>query len=104
MIMSKAVPALFLAFVAVVLCYAFAHRQGPPKPATELRIETTMVMSAAQAGAARVAVGERGRIFPLAIIGKAAVEIGDRLRVDRLGRHQRHRRALRPPRHRPRDV
>lgn len=63
MIMSKAVPALFLAFVAVVLCYAFAHRQGPPKPATELRIETTMVMSAAQAGAARVAVGERGRIF-----------------------------------------
>ncbi len=61
--MSKAIPALFLIFVAAVLSYAFAHRQGPPKPATEVRIETTMVMSAAQAGSARVAVGERGRIF-----------------------------------------
>jgi len=61
--MSKAVPALFLAFVAAVLTYAFAHRVGVPKPATEVRLDTTMVMSASQAGAARVAVGERGRIF-----------------------------------------
>lgn len=61
--MSKAVPALFLAFVAAVLAYAFAHRQGPPLPATEVRIDTTMVMSASPAGTARVAVGERGRIF-----------------------------------------
>ena len=54
--MSKAVPALFLAFVAAVLAYAFAHRQGPPLPATEVRIDTTMVMSASPAGTARVAV------------------------------------------------
>ena len=61
--MSKAVPALFLAFVAVILSYAFAHRTGEPKPATQVRIETTMIMSAAPVGDARVAVGERGRIF-----------------------------------------
>lgn len=61
--MSKAIPALFLVFVAVILSYAFAHRQGAPKPPTELRIDTTMVMSATAAGTARVAVGERGRIF-----------------------------------------
>ena len=61
--MSKAVPALFLAFVAAVLSYAFAHRVGAPKPATEVRLDTTMVMSAAEAGAARIAVGERGRLF-----------------------------------------
>jgi photosystem II stability/assembly factor-like uncharacterized protein len=61
--MSKAVPALFLAFVAVILSYAFAHRTGDPKPATQVRIETTMIMSAASVGDARVAVGERGRIF-----------------------------------------
>ena len=61
--MSKAVSALFLVFVAAVLSYAFAHRT-----ATEVHIETTMIMSAAPVGdagmaAARVAVGERGRIF-----------------------------------------
>ncbi len=61
--MSKAVSALFLVFVAAVLSFAFAHRQGLPKPATETHIETTMVMSAVPVGTARVAVGERGRIF-----------------------------------------
>lgn len=61
--MSKAVSALFLVFVAAILSYAFAHRTGEPKPATEVHIETTMIMSAAPAGDARVAVGERGRIF-----------------------------------------
>lgn len=61
--MSKAVSALFLVFVAAVLSYAFAHRTGLPKPATEVHIETTMIMSAAPVGDARVAVGERGRIF-----------------------------------------
>jgi len=61
--MSKAVPALFLAFVAVILSYAFAHRSGEPKPATGVQIETTMIMSATPVGQARVAVGERGRIF-----------------------------------------
>ena len=61
--MSKAVPALFLAFVAVILSYAFAHRSGEPKPATGVQIETTMIMSAAPVGTARVAVGGRGRIF-----------------------------------------
>lgn len=63
MTMSKAIPALFLAFVAAILCYAFAHRQGPPLPATQVRIQTTMVMSVGEAGDARLAVGERGRIF-----------------------------------------
>lgn len=61
--MRKVVPALFLAFVAAVLTFAFAHRVGAPKPATELHLDTTMVMSAVEAGPARIAVGERGRIF-----------------------------------------
>lgn len=61
--MARVVSALFLAFVAAVLVYAFAHRVGAPKPATELRLDTTMVMSVAEAGTARVALGERGRIF-----------------------------------------
>lgn len=61
--MTRVVSALFLAFVAAVLTYAFAHRVGAPKPATVMRLDTTMVMSAADLGTARLAVGERGRIF-----------------------------------------
>ncbi len=61
--MAKVIPALFLLYVAAMLGYAFAHRQGPPLPATQTRLETSMIMSAAEAGPARLAVGERGRLF-----------------------------------------
>ncbi|MEO6698461.1 MAG: YCF48-related protein [Paraperlucidibaca sp.] len=61
--MSKAIPALFLVFVAATLSYAFSHRSGPPLPATEVQLTTTMMMSVAEVGNLRVGVGERGRIF-----------------------------------------
>ena len=61
--MSKAIPALFLVFVAATLSYAFSHRSGPPQPATEVQLTTTMMMSVAEIGNLRVGVGERGRIF-----------------------------------------
>lgn len=61
--MSRIVPALFLAFVSAMLVFAFWHRSGPPLPATEVRISTSMVMSVGYAGNAQVAVGERGRVF-----------------------------------------
>lgn len=61
--MSKAIPALFLVFVAATLSYAFSHRSGPPLPGTEVQLTTTMMMSVAEVGDLRVGVGERGRIF-----------------------------------------
>lgn len=60
---SRGVAYVFLAFVAVCIGYAFSHRVGPPLPATEVRIEATMVMDATQVGELQVAVGERGRVF-----------------------------------------
>lgn len=61
--MSKAIPALFLVFVAAMVSYAFSHRSGPPLPATEVQLTTTMMMSVAEVDNLRVGVGERGRIF-----------------------------------------
>jgi photosystem II stability/assembly factor-like uncharacterized protein len=61
--MSKAIPALFLVFVAATLSYAFSHRSGPPLPATEVQLTTTMIMSVAEVGDLRIGVGDRGRIF-----------------------------------------
>lgn len=61
--MSKAIPALFLVFVAAMVSYAFSHRSGPPLPATEVQLTTTMMMSVTEVGDLRVGVGERGRIF-----------------------------------------
>tara|TARA_R110001592_G_scaffold141523_3_gene363098 strand:- start:1360 stop:2307 length:948 start_codon:yes stop_codon:yes gene_type:complete len=61
--MSKAIPALFLVFVAATLSYAFSHRSGPPLPSTEVQLTTTMMMSVAEIDDLRIGVGERGRIF-----------------------------------------
>ncbi len=61
--LSRGIPYLFLAFVAVCLGYAFSHRSGPPLPETTVRIDSTMIMGATSTGSLEFAVGERGRIF-----------------------------------------
>jgi photosystem II stability/assembly factor-like uncharacterized protein len=61
--LSRGIPFLFLAFVAVCLSYAFSHRSGPPLPETVVRIDSTMIMGATSTNSLEFAVGERGRIF-----------------------------------------
>ncbi|MDP1539139.1 MAG: YCF48-related protein [Moraxellaceae bacterium] len=61
--LSRGIPYLFLAFVAVCLSYAFSHRSGPPLPETSVRIDSTMIMGATSTDSLEFAVGERGRIF-----------------------------------------
>jgi len=61
--LSRWVPFLFLAYVAVCLGYAFSHRSGPPLPETTVRIDSTMIMGATTTNSLEFAVGERGRIF-----------------------------------------
>lgn len=61
--LSRGIPYLFLAFVAVCLSYAFSHRSGPPLPETTVRIDSTMIMGATSTNSHEFAVGERGRIF-----------------------------------------
>lgn len=43
--------------------FAFSARSGPPLPATEIRVENTLLLDAARAGDRLVTLGERGNIF-----------------------------------------
>jgi len=54
---------VFAVFVTAAVAYAFSPRSGPPLPATEIRIEHTLLLDVRRAGERLIAVGERGRIF-----------------------------------------
>ena len=61
--MKKSIGLVFVVFVALAVSYAFSARQGPTLPATEIRIQNTLILDAKRAGSRLVAVGERGLIF-----------------------------------------
>lgn len=61
--MNKSIGLLFTVFVALCVSFAFSHRQGPPQPATEIRLENALLLDAQRVGGRLLAVGERAYIF-----------------------------------------